>query len=86
MPGLWNIPASMFIYCMGRARSRWIPLHLRLERVRLGVEAAIRSKAYLLTGAASRESRVMLLDAFALLKRSFPTSRPCGRPARRYRL
>jgi hypothetical protein len=44
MPGLWNIPASLFIYCMGRARSRWVPLHLRLDRVRRGVEAAIRSK------------------------------------------
>jgi hypothetical protein len=44
LPGLWNIPASLFIYCMGSARSRWVPLRLRLERVRLGVEAAIRSK------------------------------------------
>ncbi|MFZ0594499.1 MAG: hypothetical protein WAM39_28850 [Bryobacteraceae bacterium] len=44
LPGLWNIPASLFIYCMGRSRSRWVPLHLRLERVRRGVEAAIQSK------------------------------------------
>lgn len=44
MPGLWNIPASLFIYCMGRKRTRWVPLHLRLARVRLGVEAAIRSQ------------------------------------------
>jgi hypothetical protein len=42
LPGLWNIPASLSIYCMGRARSRWVPLHLRLRRIRLGVEAAIR--------------------------------------------
>ncbi|MFZ0592440.1 MAG: hypothetical protein WAM39_18425 [Bryobacteraceae bacterium] len=44
LPGLWNLPASLSIYCMGRARSRWIPMHLRLDRVRLGVERAIRRK------------------------------------------
>ncbi len=45
LPGLWNLPASLFIYSMGRARSRWIPLHLRLDRVRLGVERAIQRKS-----------------------------------------
>lgn len=44
LPGLWNIPASLFIYNMGRSRARWAPLHLRLDRVRRGVEAAMRSK------------------------------------------
>jgi hypothetical protein len=44
LPHLWNLPASLFIYSMGRARARWIPLRLRLERVRLGVERAIERK------------------------------------------
>jgi hypothetical protein len=42
LPGLWNLPASLSIYCMGRARSLCIPIHLRLDRIRLGVEQAIR--------------------------------------------
>jgi hypothetical protein len=44
LPGLWNLPASLFIYSMGSTRSRWIPLHLRLDRVRLGVERAVQQK------------------------------------------
>lgn len=41
-PGLWNVPASMAIYSMARTRCRFVPLHLRLRRVRLGVEEAVR--------------------------------------------
>lgn len=40
MPGLWNIPASMSIYCLGAGRSRLIPARLRVDRTRLGLEAA----------------------------------------------
>jgi len=40
LPGLWNVPASMAIYCLGRTRSRMVPPRLRLERTRLGLAAA----------------------------------------------
>jgi peptidoglycan/xylan/chitin deacetylase (PgdA/CDA1 family) len=43
LPGLWNLPASMPLYSMTRARNRLVPLRLRAARVRLGLEAAARS-------------------------------------------
>ena len=43
-PGLWNIPASLALYPMGRLRSQLVPLATRLRRFRLGIEAAVRSK------------------------------------------
>ncbi len=42
LPGLWNIPPSLFLYSFGPQRSRVVPLRFRLARVRDGVEAAIR--------------------------------------------
>ena len=44
-PGLWNIPASLFLYPMGSVRSVLVPLRSRLARVRRGLMAAIRHKA-----------------------------------------
>ncbi len=44
-PGLWNIPASLFLYPIGKSRSVLVPLRLRVERFRRGLEAAIRAKA-----------------------------------------
>jgi hypothetical protein len=40
--GLWNIPASMGLYSLGRAASRLAPVRWRLDRVRLGIAAAVR--------------------------------------------
>ena len=42
LPGLWNIPSSLFLYPIGRTRTRVAPLRTRVERFRLGLEAAIR--------------------------------------------
>jgi len=44
LPGLWNIPASLFLYPMSEARLRLVPLKTRLRRVRLGLEAAARQR------------------------------------------
>jgi hypothetical protein len=44
LPGLWNLPASMPLYSMAAKRNRAIPLRLRLERVRRGLEAAARRR------------------------------------------
>lgn len=43
--GLWNIPASMFLYPIGPARLRMIGLRSRVERFHRGVEAAARHRA-----------------------------------------
>jgi len=42
LPGLWNIPASMFLYPMGPARARVISIRSRVERFSRGLEAAAR--------------------------------------------
>ena len=44
-PGLWNIPASLFLYPIGKFRTMVVPLQNRLQRVRRGLMAAIRHKA-----------------------------------------
>jgi hypothetical protein len=44
LPGLWNIPASLFLYPLGEFHARMVPLKARSERVRRGVEAAIRRR------------------------------------------
>ena len=41
-PGLWNIPSSLFLYPIGPARARVVPLKTRIERFRRGLEAAVR--------------------------------------------
>jgi hypothetical protein len=45
IPGLWNIPASMFLYPMGAARARLLGLRSRCERFRRGLESAARHRA-----------------------------------------
>jgi hypothetical protein len=45
IPGLWNIPASMFFYPIGPARNRIIGLRSRVERFRRGMAAAARHRA-----------------------------------------
>jgi hypothetical protein len=42
LPGLWNIPASLFLYPIGPSRTRFLALPSRRERFRLGLEAAAR--------------------------------------------
>jgi hypothetical protein len=42
LPGLWNIPASLNLYTMRPSAARLAPLGTRLERVRRGIEAAVR--------------------------------------------
>ena len=44
MPGLWNIPSSLFLYPIGRGRTWVVPLRTRIERFRKGLDAAIRRK------------------------------------------
>lgn len=41
-PGLWTIPASLFLYPIGRSRARFVPLRSRVERFRRGIDAAVR--------------------------------------------
>ena len=44
MPGLWNIPASMFLYPIGESRSRLVDHQSRLDRFEKGIEAAARHR------------------------------------------
>jgi hypothetical protein len=44
IPGLWNVPASMSLYCLGASRTRFVPAKLRLERLKLGLDAANRQR------------------------------------------
>jgi hypothetical protein len=44
IPGLWNLRASMFLYCLGAKRSRWVAPRLRVERTILGLEAAAKER------------------------------------------
>ncbi len=42
LPGLWNIPSSLFLYPIGPSRARALPLRSRVERFRRGLEGAAR--------------------------------------------
>jgi hypothetical protein len=42
LPGLWNIPSSLFLYPMGPSRTRVVSLRTRVERFNRGLEAAAR--------------------------------------------
>jgi hypothetical protein len=44
LPGLWNLPASMFLYSLGRERSRLVRPGLRVERTQLGLRAAAKAR------------------------------------------
>jgi hypothetical protein len=44
LPGLWNIPASLFLYPIHFSRTAVAGLKSRIERFRKGVEAAIRCR------------------------------------------
>jgi hypothetical protein len=44
LPGLWNVPASMFLYPIGPSRARVVRWRTRLERFRRGLEAAARCR------------------------------------------
>lgn len=44
LPGLWNIPASMFLYPIGPSRARVVGLRSRLARFSRGMEAAVRQR------------------------------------------
>lgn len=43
-PGLWDLPASLFLYRMTPVRNKVIPLATRRVRVRRGIEAAARCR------------------------------------------
>jgi hypothetical protein len=45
LPGLWNVPASMFFYPIRPLRTNVVPLGSRVARFRKGIEAATRSRA-----------------------------------------
>jgi len=44
LPGLWNIPSSLFLYPIGPSRTKVIALRSRLERFTRGLEAAARHR------------------------------------------
>lgn len=44
LPGLWNIPASLFLYPIGASRTRVVGLRSRLERFKRGVATAARHR------------------------------------------
>jgi peptidoglycan/xylan/chitin deacetylase (PgdA/CDA1 family) len=44
LPGLWTVPASLFLYPIGRSRSRIAALRTRVQRFRKGIESAARHK------------------------------------------
>jgi hypothetical protein len=44
LPGLWNLPASMFLYCLGRNRSRVVRPSLRVARTKLGLQSAAKQR------------------------------------------
>lgn len=44
LPGLWNIPSSMFLYPLGRTRTRFIGMRTRVQRFARGVEQAARRR------------------------------------------
>ena len=44
LPGLWNIPSSLFLYPIRASRTRVLPLRTRVERFRRGIEAAARHR------------------------------------------
>ncbi|MCP5118684.1 MAG: hypothetical protein GY953_48355, partial [bacterium] len=45
LPGLWNIPSSLFLYRMTPSRARIAPLAGRVARVRKGIRRATRERA-----------------------------------------
>jgi hypothetical protein len=45
VPGLWNVPASLFLYPIAPSRSRVVGLRSRVERFNRGIEAAVRHQA-----------------------------------------
>ena len=44
LPGLWNIPSSLFLYPISRSRTKILPLRSRVERFSRGLEAAARCR------------------------------------------
>jgi hypothetical protein len=44
LPGLWNIPSSLFLYPIGPSRARVVGLQSRIERFSRGLEAAARCR------------------------------------------
>jgi len=44
LPGLWNIPSSLFLYPIGSTRTRVVALRSRFERFSRGLEAAARHR------------------------------------------
>src|SRR5207237_4174204 len=42
LPGLWNIPSSLFLYPIGSSRTRLVGLRSRIERFSRGMSAATR--------------------------------------------
>jgi hypothetical protein len=44
LPGLWNIPSSLFLYPIGPSRVRLAALPSRIQRFKRGLEAAMRSR------------------------------------------
>jgi hypothetical protein len=44
LPGLWNIPSSLFLYPIGPSRARFVALRSRVQRFSRGVEAAARHR------------------------------------------
>jgi len=44
LPGLWNLPSSLFLYPIGPARTSLLPIRSRIQRFNRGIEAAARCR------------------------------------------
>jgi len=44
LPGLWNVPSSLFLYPLGRTRTRFVSARTRVQRFARGVEEAARQR------------------------------------------
>lgn len=44
LPGLWNIPSSLFLYSLSEGRARLAPFSRRIARLKAGIERAARAR------------------------------------------
>jgi hypothetical protein len=80
LPGLWNIPSSLFLYPIGPSRTRVVALRSRVERFSRGLEAAARYRGifhFCLHPENLTESRLGFSMFDAILER-LVRARDCG--------
>jgi hypothetical protein len=80
LPGLWNIPSSLFLYPIGPSRTRIVALRSRVQRFCRGLEAATRHRGifhFCLHPENLTESRLGFSMFDAILER-LARARDCG--------